>query len=425
MLSLRYDIKRMAYMRYDLLVIGGGPAGMMAAGRAAEMGARVLLVEKNDRLGVKLLITGKGRCNITHKDDNIRELAGAFGKNGKFLFSAFSRFGYAETIDFFEHWGVRTKLERGNRIFPASDRAADVRDALLKYMKAGRVKIMTQAAVSKFVKKNSRIEKAVLKSGEDIFADKFVICVGGASYPATGSSGDGYGWLKRLGHGVSGIRPALAPIELKEKYVKDLEGLSLANVSVSVFKNDRKIDSRFGEALFTSNGMSGPVILDMSKKIGDNLDSPLKLRIDLKPALGFPELDKRIQRDIAEIPNKMFKNSLDRLLPKKMIPVMILLSRIDPNKKVNLITKEERKRLLHLLKELSFEIKKVAGLDQAIVTAGGAELKDIDPKTMRSKPVENLYLAGEILDIDGPTGGYNLQACWSTGYVAGQSAAEA
>ena len=410
-------------MKYDVVVIGGGPAGMMSAGRAGELGSRVFLVEKNRNLGTKLLITGKGRCNVTNKTDDLKEMTNKFGKNGKFLFSSFYKFGINDVIEFFESRGVKTKIERGNRVFPVSDRSKDILDALINYLKKSQVKIRTNAQVKEIIKKEKKIEKIILTSGEEIFADRFVICTGGRSYPGTGSSGDGYQWLANLGHTITNLSPSLVPIIIEEKIVKELEGLSLKNVEISIYKNNKKIDSRFGEAIFTADGMSGPVVLDMSREIGKESPEKMIVRIDFKPALDFGKLDQRIQRDFQEGNNKLFKNVLNKLLPQKLIPIIIKLSGIDSEKKVNLVTREERKKLLHLIKEFDLKLKGLTGYDKAIITAGGVDLSEIDPGTMRSKLIDNLYFAGEILDLDGPTGGYNLQVCWSTGYIAGESVA--
>jgi len=409
-------------MKYDVVVVGGGPAGMMAAGRASELGARVLLLEKNNRLGAKLLVTGKGRCNITNKVNQTREFVSEFGKNGKFIFSALSRFGIEDTITFFQDLGTKTKIERGNRVFPVSDSARDVLDSLIRYMKNSEVEIRKNVQVRKFIVKDKKIQKIELVTGAEIEADKFIICTGGKSCSNTGSTGDGYEWLERLGHTITNLYPSLTPIIVKDDFVKELEGLSLKNVSVTAQRNGKRIDSSFGEAIFTADGMSGPIILDLSRKINKESPENIKIVIDFKPALDFLKLDKRIQRDFMEGNNKMYKNSLDKLLPQKLIPLMIKLSKIDPEKKVNLITHEERIGLVHLIKEFTLELKELAGYNKAIITAGGVKLSQVDPKTMQSKVVENLYLAGEILDLDGPTGGYNLQICWSTGFVAGDSA---
>lgn len=411
-------------MKYDLIVIGGGPAGMMAAGRAGELGSRVLLLEKNRSLGLKLLVTGKGRCNITNNTDDEKQLIEKFGPNGKFLFSSLHRFGVRAVIDFFEDRGVKTKIERGGRVFPVSDRAKDVLNALVSYLKESGVKIKANARVSGFIKQGGRISKVVLADGEELAADKFILATGGKSFPGTGSTGDAYSWLEKLGHKITSLRPALTSVVVKEGFIKDLEGLSLANVEISAYQGGKKFDSRFGEAVFTANGLSGPIILDMSKSIGQRLPGEVELKIDFKPALDFTVLDKRVQDDFYALSKKSFKNGLDELLPQKLVPTMISLSGIDPLKKVGTINREERKKILHLLKEFTLSIDSLSGYEHAIITSGGAELSQIDPKTMVSKVVDNLYLAGEILDLDGPTGGYNLQVAWSTGYAAGSAAAQ-
>jgi predicted Rossmann fold flavoprotein len=410
-------------MKYDVAIIGGGPAGMMAAIRAGELGARVILLEKTKRLGTKLLITGKGRCNITNQTDSDREMIEAFGKNGKFLFSALKKFGVADVIDFFESSGLKTKVERGNRVFPASDMSRDVLDVLIAALKKSKVEIKLDSAVKEIILKDNKIEKVLLFGGREIIADKYIIATGGKSYPGTGSTGDGYGWLDKVGHTITDLSPALVPIIIKEKIIAELEGLSLKNVEINLYQDGKKIDSRFGEAIFTANGMSGPIIIDMSGVVGRYLDNKLKLSIDFKPALDYPTLDLRLQKDFTEQNKKAFKNSLNDLLPQKMIPVIIELSGIDPEKKAGAITRDERKKILHLLKEFILTIKSLGGFDHAIITAGGVATNEVDPKTMQSKIVSNLFLAGEILDLHGPTGGFNLQECWSTGYAAGEGAA--
>lgn len=408
--------------QYNLVVIGGGPAGMMAAGRAAELGARVLLLEKNQNLGVKLMITGKGRCNITNIENEPRKLVEKYGPNGKFLFSALSKFNTNDTIEFFENLGVATKTERGGRVFPENDLAKTVLDALKKYLKLGNVEIKTGIAVKQIQTQENKIQKIILENGEEIMADNYLIATGGKSYPKTGATGSGYDWLKKMGHKIITPKPALTPIIVKEKWIKDLEGLSLKNVEASLW-NNKKIASRFGEAVFTDNGLSGPIILDLSKTAGENLNKILELRLDFKPALDYETLDKRLQKDFTENNKKMFKNSLDELLPQKLIPIIIELSQINPEKKTGEITKLERKNLLHLLKDFSLTVSDLVGFEKAIITTGGVDIKEVDPKTCKSKIISNLYLAGEILDIDGPTGGFNLQVCWSTGRAAGEAIA--
>ena len=409
-------------MIYDLITIGGGPAGMLASARAAENGARVLLLEKNNKLGIKLLITGKGRCNITNADFDQRSFIDKFGSNGKFLFSAFNKFNNEQIINFFNSRGLEVQVERGNRVFPVTNKAGDVLNILIDYLKQNKVEIKTNSEVKDIVLKDNKIEKIILKNGEEFKAEKYLICTGGKSYPLTGSTGDAYAWLEKMGHTIIKPTPALVPIICEQNFIKDLEGLSLKNVNISIFQNNKKVDSRFGEAIFTANGLSGPIILDMSKNISELLNSDkVNLEIDFKPALEFETLDKRIQRDFSEAKNKMFKNSLNQLLPQKLIPIVIKLSQINPDKQVNSITKEERKKLLHLLKNFSLDIKKIDGFNKAIITSGGVDLHEVDPKTMQSKIIDNLYLAGEVLNLDGPTGGYNLQVCWSTAYSVAEN----
>ncbi len=397
---------------------------MIAAGHAGELGSRVILLEKNEHLGVKLLITGKGRCNITNAEEDLKKLINIYGQNGKFLYPALNKFSNKDVVVFFESHGLKTKVERGGRVFPVSDNAKDVVGCLKKYLKDNNVEIRLNSPVEKIIistenSNDNKIDKIILKNGEEIIAANFLFATGGKSYPGTGSTGDAYKWLKKIGHTVVEPKPALTPVIVKEKIVKKLEGLSLKNVEVSLWKK-RKLDSCFGEALFTENGLSGPTVLNLSKKIGENKIKDLKIKINFKPALDYPTLDKRILRDFKEQKNKQFKNSLNKLLPKKLIPVIIKLSGIEENKKVNEVTKIERKKLTKLLKEFELSIKGLVGFEKAIVTSGGVDLKEVYPKTMKSKIIGNLYFAGEVLDIDGPTGGYNLQVAWSTGYLAGE-----
>jgi len=412
------DIKK----KFDIAVIGGGPSGMIAAGRGAELGARVILIERNKNPGRKLLLTGNGRCNLTQAEFDIRDMVEKFGENGKFLFSSFSALGVKQTIDFFQNMGVETKVERGGRVFPVSDRAEDVLDALIRYMSMNNVKVRTDLRITDIDRKDNRLSR-LITSEDEVIADYYIFCTGGKSFPGTGSTGDGFRWANQLGHHITELKPALAPVKVKEEWVRELQGLSLKNVELSIFQNEKKI-SIFGEMLFTHFGLSGPIVLSISKNIGKLLkDGNVKAVIDLKPALDFVKLDKRIQRDFLEHKNRAFKNSLDALLPKALIPVIIALSGINPDKQANSITKDERHSLVNLLKNLEMTITGLLGFDHSLVTSGGVDIKEIDPRTMRSKLIENLFFAGEVIDLDGPTGGYNLQMCWSTGYVAGQSTA--
>ena len=406
--------------KYDIVVVGGGAAGMMAAGRGSELGKSVLIVEKNKQLGVKLLITGKGRCNITNAQDDLKQLINFYGKKGKFLYSAFHNFSNFEVIDFFENNGLKTKLERGNRVFPESDLAKDVVLTLKRYLNKNAVDIQLNSSVKSIIASESKIEKIILQSGEEIFADKFIVTTGGKSYPQTGATGDAYKWMQDLGLKIIPAKPALTPIVVKEKLVTELAGLSLKNVEISLW-NDKKICSFFGEALFTHNGLSGPIILNLSNRV--NLNEKQYISIDFKPALDHEKLDLRIRKDFEKQSSKQFKNGLSDLLPKKLIPLFIKLSEIPEDKKLAEISKKERKKLLHLFKDFRLSVSGIIGYEKAIVTAGGIDLKEINPKNMQSKKYNNLYFAGELIDIDGRTGGYNLQVAWSTGFLAGESAA--
>lgn len=408
---------------FDVAVIGGGPAGLMAAGRAAELGKSVVLLEKNKKPGRKLVLTGKGRCNITNAEFNLRKLVENYGKKGQFLFHAFHVFGPQKTIEFFEKWGLETKIERGQRVFPASDEADDVLKAFVKYLLKGKVQFMYDAEVIDVEKKKHHINKLILKeSNKEIIAKSYIFCTGGKSYPATGSTGDGYEWAEALGHHIEDLRPALVPLKIKEKWVGELQGLSLKNVKATILLENKKEASVFGECLFTHFGLSGPIILDVSQKVGELLkNGAVEISLDLKPALDFATLDARLQRDFQKYHNKFFQNSLDDLLPQKMIPVIVKFSGIDPQKRVTYITKEERQGLAKLLKNLKMTVAGLLGFESAIVTAGGVSLEEIDDKTMKSKIVDNLFFAGEIIDVTGPSGGFNLQMCWSTGYLAGEN----
>ncbi|MCX6737983.1 MAG: NAD(P)/FAD-dependent oxidoreductase [Candidatus Parcubacteria bacterium] len=408
---------------FDVAVIGAGPAGMIAAGKAGELGAKVILLEKNKKPGRKLILTGKGRCNLTNAEFNLKNLVENYGKNGKFLFHSFSIFGPEKVINFFEKLGVKTKIERRQRVFPVSDKADDILRALIKYLLKGRVKIEYGSEVVEVIFKKSRIEKLILKDKE-VIAKKYIFCTGGKSFPSTGSTGDGFKWVEDLGHKIEALSPALVPIKIKESWAREMPGLSLKNIEISAWQKEKKQCSAFGECLFTHFGLSGPIILDISKKVGELLkNGKVKITIDLKPALDFAKLDERIKRDFGKYKNKSFKNCLGDLLPNKLIGIVIRMSKINPEKKANSITREERHRLVKILKNLEMIADGLFGFDSAIITRGGVSLKEIDSKTMKSKIINNLYFAGEIIDIDGPTGGFNLQSCWSTGFLAGESTA--
>jgi len=417
--------------KFDVVVIGGGPAGMMAAGRVAQLGARVVLLEKNESLGKKLLITGKGRCNLTQASFDLKEMVAQFGKNGKFLFSSLAEFGPRDVMKFFEDRKLPVKIERGGRVFPVSNKSHDALRVMEKYLEKNKVKIFFGSEIVGFVSDGKKIRSVKLKhekgkpGQKTVSADKFILCTGGKSYPTTGSTGDGYQWAKDLGHTIIKTAPALVPIKIKETWVKEMQGLSLKNVEISLVQNGKKKDSRFGEMLFTHFGLSGPIVLDISKKVGElAVKGEVAVSIDLKPALSAEQLDARLRRDFGSNGKKDFINYLPELLPQKMISTMIKLTGIDPRKKINVVTGAERRKLAVLLKDLRLTFDGVAGFDQAVITSGGVSLKEVDSKTMRSRIVDNLFFAGEILDVDGPTGGYNLQICWSTGYTAGTYAAD-
>lgn len=403
-----------------VIVAGGGAAGMMAAIAAAGNGRRVTLIEKNEKLGKKLFITGKGRCNFTNAGD-AEELLNSIVTNKKFLYSAFSRFSNYDCMGFFDELGLKFKIERGNRVFPESDHASDVIGVLTRQLKKLRVEVLLNTEVAAVNTQNQRFESVTLRDGSRIFADALVIATGGNSYQSTGSTGDGYRFAKSLGHSVTPILPALVPFAAKEEWVRSLQGLSLKNVKIQVFDQDKLLYSDFGEMLFTHTGVSGPVILSASSyTTAAAKKGPLTLQIDLKPALDREQLDNRLLRDFEEQKNKAFKNALDKLLPQKLIPVIIALSGIDPEKRVHEITKEERNTLLEQIKGLRLTLKATMGFGEAIVTQGGIDVKEVNPSTMESKLVSNVYFAGEVLDVDALTGGFNLQIAWATGWLAGQ-----
>jgi len=406
-----------------VLVVGGGAAGMMAAIAAARNGHHVILLEKNEKLGKKLYITGKGRCNLTNACDR-NTFFSQVVSNPKFLYKAFGNFDNMAVMDFFEELGLPLKTERGMRVFPSSDKSSDVIAALRRELERLRVEIRYNSAVSEVLIKDKAFYALRIKGlTEAIYADAVIIATGGLSYPLTGSTGDGFRFARDMGHTVTDMYPSLVPLKTREEYVKELMGLSLKNIKITVTAGSKSIYTDFGEMLFTHFGVSGPVILSASSYIIPYLDKaePIRLSIDLKPALTYEQLDARILRDFEEFKNKQFNNSLEHLLPNKLIDVIIRLSGIDPCKKVNSITRQERKNLLELLKNFTLHISGLCDYNQAVITRGGISVKEINPSTMESKLIKGVYFAGEILDLDALTGGFNLQIAWSTGYLAGMS----
>ena len=404
-----------------VIVIGGGPAGMMAAISASKSNNEVILFEKMRSVGRKLSITGKGRCNITNAID-MSEFMNNIPGNSKFLFSAFNELSNEDVISFFNNIGVETKIERGGRVFPKSDKAMEVVDKLKKEMDKCKIKVIVNSGVKDIVVEDSRVKGVITDKFYE--ADKVILATGGKSYPSTGSTGEGYELAKKLGHTITPLKPSLVPIETYEG--KELQGLSLKNVQISIKDGEKQIYSDFGEMLFTHFGVSGPIILSSSahllrvKNIEEKMKNKnIKLYIDLKPALSDEKLEQRLMRDFEKNKRKQFKNCLSELLPAKMIPYIVKLSKIDETKQIDQLTKEERKVLINLLKNLTFTLKGFRPIDEAIVTAGGVSIKEINSKTMESKLVKGLFFAGEIIDVDAYTGGFNLQIAWSTGFVAG------
>ena len=409
-----------------VIVIGGGPAGMFAAIAAAENGHQVTLLEKNEKLGKKLFITGKGRCNITNSSD-MDVLFNSVVTNRKFLYSAFYAYDNQMVIDFFEQAGLAVKNERGNRIFPVSDHSSDVIAALQRVLKKNNVEVKLYTEVDSLLYESIADEDGTkkvcgvkLSNGGILKADDVIVATGGFSYQTTGSTGDGYRFAKEAGHTVTDICPSLVPLNAKEEYVRQMQGLSLKNVNVRIYNGKKLLYDEFGEMLFTHFGVSGPLVLTASAVIKPELlKQPLHMEIDLKPALSEEQLDKRVLKDFEEAKNKQFKNSIGKLFPTKMESVMIELSGIDPDKKVNEITKEERQDFVRLIKAFPLTLNGTRDFNEAIITKGGVKVNEINPSTMESKKVRNLYFCGEVLDLDAVTGGFNLQIAWSTGHLAG------
>ena len=404
-----------------VIVIGGGAAGMMAAVAAADAGAKVTIYEHNEKLGKKLFITGKGRCNVTNAGD-MENLFANVMTNEKFLYSAFYTYDNQAVMDFVEKAGCPLKVERGDRVFPVSDHSSDVIAAFQRELKKRGVQIILNTGVKELIIEEEQMKGVILKNGKRDMADACIVATGGISYASTGSTGDGYRFAQESGHKVTDIKPSLVPFNLKDEWCKDAMGVSLKNVSLRMVCGKKEIYSGFGEMLITHFGISGPLVLSASSYYVTKAKGETKLYLDLKPALTAEQLDKRVLRDFEESKNKQFRNALSHLFPQKLIPVMISLSGIDPEKKVNEITREERKAFVELIKNVPMTIAGVRDFKEAIITKGGVSVKQVNPSTMESKLISGLYFAGEVLDLDALTGGYNLQIAWSTGYLAGINA---
>jgi hypothetical protein len=407
--------------KFDVAIIGAGPAGMMAALVAAEFGVRVVLIEKNKQLGKKLLLTGNGRCNITNAEYNLRELVKNYN-NGEFLFHVFSVFGPRETIKFFEKLGVKTKIESNTRVFPQNDDAEEVLEALQECLKEGKVEIILNSKIIGVEKKGKKISRLILDDRE-LTAKNYIFCTGGKSYQTTGSDGSGYSFVEKLGHTIIKPMPALSPIKLKEEWVKNLQGINLNDIKITVSQNRKNKFQEEGKIIFTNFGISGPVILNISGKVGDLLEKgEVKISFDLFPLLNQEELLKGIEDVLKQYPKKAIKNILSIFVPERFSEVILDIVAIDKDKIANNMSKVEKAKIIKVLKNFEMTAEDVSGFEGAMVTRGGISLKEIDHKTMKSKIMDNLFFAGEIIDVDGRTGGFNLQACWSTGYLAGKNA---
>lgn len=418
-------MKEISPTQWDVAVIGGGPAGMMAAGHAAMHGASVILLEKNSKLGEKLLITGGGRCNVTNNELDVRKFLAKYKSNDKFLFSAFSQFSVKDTLEFFNGRGMPTKVEAEGRVFPESNKAESVWKVVTEFINKQKVHIETNSPISKITSDGGKITSVKLKNGKEIFAKKFILATGGTSRPETGSTGDGFPWLKDLGHTIIASDAALVPIAIQDSWVKKLQGVALPEAKIQTFQNGVKQDSRKGKMLFTHFGLSGPGILNMSKDIGELLKyGEVEIRIDLLPSFDHGTLNARLQELFKTDINKMIKNSLDAIIPPALVMAVIEMAGINPNLKNNSVTKEMRMRLIDTLKGMSMQVSGLLGTDKAIVSSGGVSLDEVDFKTMKSRIISNLYLVGDVLNVDRPSGGYSLQLCWTTGFVAGTHAGE-
>ncbi len=417
-------------MRYDVVIIGGGPAGMMAAGRAGELGARVLLLEKGDGLGAKLLMTGGGRCNITNNTEDLKLMSARYGKAGRFMRGPLYEFGPNDLVAFFEDRRVKTKVEGKGRVLPVSNDAGSVLDALQSYLGDGGVELMLGAEVREIVKNGNHIDAISLASGEVIEGCYFLIATGGMSYPVSGSTGDGYAFAKVLGHRIIPPRPALTTVITENDMACELQGLSLSDVKVGLYKDNKKTMQDKGDIIFTANGLGGPLVMDMSGEVGKALahvsvagSGSVEFRLDFFANIEFKAMEQILIDLCSKSPRKLVRKTLEQKVTQRLAKVIVERAGITDDKISGELTRAERKRLVGLLKEFSFKVKKLSGFERAFITAGGVDIKEVDQKTMRSKIIDNLYLAGEVLDIDGPTGGFNLQVCWSTGYVAGSAMA--
>lgn len=409
---------------FDVVVVGGGPGGLMAAGRAAELGAKVLLLEKNAGLGKKLLITGGGRCNVTNAEEDVRTLLGKYGKAEQFLFSPFSKFGMPEALRFFNERKMETKVEGAKRVFPVSDSAASVLEVLEQYAKAGEVTVRTGVKVTGLTVSGDEVT-AVETTAGPISAKSFILATGGTSRPETGSTGDGFAWLKRVGHAVRESGAALVPVAIEEPWVKRLQGITLEDVKMYVYQSGEKQESFRGRLLFTHFGISGPMVLNASRGIGELLPyGPVAIELDLFPTTSHGELDAKLQELFASSAKKTCRNALKEVVPSAMAPVLAELAGIDEDVTCNGVTKPKRAKLVSLSKALPMTVEKLMGLDKAVVTSGGVALEEVDFRTMASRLYPNLHVVGDLLDIDRPSGGYSLQLCWTTGYVAGSAAAD-
>ncbi|MBE6746836.1 MAG: NAD(P)/FAD-dependent oxidoreductase [Ruminococcaceae bacterium] len=412
-------------MSNKVIIIGAGAAGLMASVSAARAGADVTIIERNERPARKVMITGKGRCNVTNNCSLINDLIANVPTNGRFLYSAFTRFMPIDTMEFFENEGVELKVERGNRVFPVSDKAVDIVDALNNASQRSGAKRI-QGRVTHIITSEGRVCAVKTEDGRELECDKVIVATGGKSYSVTGSTGDGYILAESLGHTIVEPKPSLVPLVAHEGWCSDAQGLSLRNVEITVYDKEsyKEVYSEFGEMLFTHYGVSGPLILSASTHMHDLGKKQYEIYIDLKPALSFEQLDQRVQKDFLEFANKNLINSLGKLLPQKLIPVIVKLSGIKPTTKTNQVTKEQRHTLVNLLKSLKVTAIAFRPIDEAIVTSGGIKTSEINPKTMESKLINGLYFAGEVIDVDAYTGGFNLQIAFSTGHLAGESAAE-